>query len=83
VDQVTIPKRVALPSAPERRALRKAAGLSGAELASAIGVAPATLYGWERGQEPSGLFRRAYAAALSELQKTVDPGELRQWMTGS
>jgi transcriptional regulator with XRE-family HTH domain len=79
MDRVKLPVRIVLPSAPERRALRRAAGLSGSELAAAIGVAPATLYGWERGQEPSGLFRRAYAAALSELRHAVDAGDTERW----
>lgn len=71
MDRVSIPERVMLPPASERRALRKRAGLSGSALASAIGVAPATLYGWERGHEPSGLFRRVYAEALCELSARV------------
>jgi transcriptional regulator with XRE-family HTH domain len=56
-----------LPPAAERRRLREDAGLAGSSLAAQIGVAPATVYGWEAGREPSGLLREAYAKALDQL----------------
>jgi len=59
----------ALPAATERRRLREAAGLSGASLAALVGVAPATVYGWESGREPRGLLRDAYATVLKRLEE--------------
>ena len=56
-----------LPTPDERRRLREGAGLSGSALAAQIGVAPATVYGWESGREPRGLLREAYATALQSL----------------
>ena len=61
-----------LPSADERRRLRHHAGLSGTSLAAQIGVAPATLYGWEHGREPRGLLRDAYATALKRLAEHAE-----------
>ena len=56
-----------LPEPEERRRLREDARLSGAALAAQVGVAPATVYGWESGREPRGLLRDAYAGALKRL----------------
>lgn len=56
-----------LPSPDERRRLRERAGLAGSSLAAQLGVAPATVYGWEAGREPSGLLREIYADALEQL----------------
>jgi transcriptional regulator with XRE-family HTH domain len=61
-----------LPTPSERRRLRLHGGLSGAYLASQVGVAPATVYGWEMGREPSGLLREAYAAALMQLAESSE-----------
>ena len=58
---------ITLPPPSERRRLRLGAGISGANLAAQIGVAPATVYGWEMGREPSGLLRDAYGGALAQL----------------
>lgn len=63
-----------LPTPDERRRLREHAGLSGAGLAAQIGVAPATVYGWESGREPRGLLREAYAAALQLLDTDRNDG---------
>jgi transcriptional regulator with XRE-family HTH domain len=62
----------ALPPPLERRRLRIDARLSGAGLAAQIGVAPATIYGWEAGREPSGLLREAYATALTQLTESTE-----------
>jgi transcriptional regulator with XRE-family HTH domain len=61
-----------LPPVEERRRLREDAGLAGSSLAAQIGVAPATVYGWEAGREPSGLLREAYAKALSQLAAATE-----------
>ena len=63
-----------LPPPAERRQLREGAGLSGAALAAQVGVAPATVYGWESGREPRGLLRDAYADALRRLTEHAEAG---------
>jgi DNA-binding transcriptional regulator YiaG len=57
-----------LPSPTERRRLRVDAGLTVAQLATAIGVAPASVSAWEAGERaPQGVHRSAYAEALETL----------------
>lgn len=64
---------VKLPSLEERKRLRFASGLTGAQFAATIGVSSATVYAWERGdREPTGLQRDAYAVGLLELAELVD-----------
>jgi DNA-binding transcriptional regulator YiaG len=58
-----------LPSPSERRAIRRRAGVSVAELASALHVSPAVIYFWESGQRnPSRGFRERYLEALGILE---------------
>lgn len=60
-----------LPEPGERVRLRKAFGISGAQLARSIGVSRQTLHAWERGdKEPTGDNREAYAAILSAWADT-------------
>ncbi len=57
-----------LPSPTERRRLRTAAGLTGIELAVAMGVSPASVYAWETGRRrPTGLQKSAYVEALRQI----------------
>jgi DNA-binding transcriptional regulator YiaG len=57
-----------LPAPEERRRLREAAGLTGVNLAAAIGVSPASVYAWETGaRTPTGLQRTAYLKALQRI----------------
>ena len=71
----TLKTPATLPPPDERRQLRESVGLSGAALAAEIGVAPATVYGWESGREPRGLLREAYAVALERLRAHASHGE--------
>ena len=58
----------------EARRLREAAGISGPEMADAIGCAVSTLWRWEGGQRrPHGPAAVRYAEVLSELQR-IDKG---------
>ncbi|MDI3405814.1 helix-turn-helix domain-containing protein [Streptomyces cavernicola] len=63
-----------LPPAEQRRALRESLGLSRAQVATALGVGPSTVGGWENGRDPAGEVRGKYAyfldAARSRLQET-------------
>ncbi|MDQ8707182.1 helix-turn-helix transcriptional regulator [Streptomyces sp. LHD-70] len=62
-----------LPPAEQRRALRESLGLSRAQVATALGVGPSTVGGWESGRDPSGEVRGKYAyfldAARTKLQE--------------
>lgn len=61
------------PPPAERRRLRIAAGLTGVELATAIGVSPASVYAWEKGtRTPTGLQRAAYVRALQEIRAQLE-----------
>jgi DNA-directed RNA polymerase specialized sigma24 family protein/DNA-binding XRE family transcriptional regulator len=56
---------VALPSPKERRRLRRAKALSEEQVATAVGVTPATVRAWETGRtNPRGRRRAAYARLL-------------------
>lgn len=72
-----------LPTQRRRRQLREAARLSRSNLATIVGVSPESIYNWEKGGEPQGLHRRAYAAALSELERAVINEGGGGWPTGS
>lgn len=72
-----------LPPQRQRRQLREAAGLSRSNLATIVGVSPESIYNWEKGGEPQGLHRRAYAAALSELEHAVAIEGGEEWPNGS
>jgi DNA-binding transcriptional regulator YiaG len=62
-----------MPPPEERRRLRIAAGFTGAELATAIGVSSASVYAWETGRRtPTGLQRSAYLEALSGIVRQLD-----------
>ena len=64
-----------LPSPSERRRLRVDAGLTVAQLATAIGVAPASVSAWEAGERvPQGIHRAAYAQALETLEALPEQG---------
>ncbi len=66
-----------MPTPPERRSLREAAGLTGIDLAIAIGVSPASVYAWENGTlTPTGLQRVAYLKALRDIQAQLDEDRL-------
>ena len=62
-----------LPSPTERRRLRTAAGLTGIELAVAMGVSPASVYAWETGRRrPTGLQKSAYVEALRQISAELE-----------
>lgn len=64
-----------LPSPKERRRLRVDAGLTVAQLATAIGVAPASVSAWEAGDRaPQGVHRAAYAQALETIRAELGHG---------
>lgn len=60
----------ALPVAAERSRLRKAFGITQAQLAAALGVARQTVISWEKGSEPGGKTRDDYAAVLFAWRET-------------
>ncbi|CAL9351624.1 telomere-associated protein Tap [Streptomyces sp. enrichment culture] len=65
-----VASRAPLPSAPERKRLRTAHGLTLDEVAGALGVRRATVSGWESSKktvEPRGPEREAYARLLGKL----------------
>lgn len=73
-----------MPPLEERRRLRNAAGLSGVELATAIGVSPASVYAWEKGtRKPTGLQRRAYRQALLDLARWKGEEDGQGWSNDS
>ena len=62
-----------LPPLSERRRLRAAAGLTGIELAVAMGVSPASVYAWETGRRtPTGLQKAAYLEALGQIRAELE-----------
>lgn len=59
-----------LPTPPERRAIRAAAGVAVEELADALGVSAAAIYSWETGTRcPGRKTRDRYREALTILLK--------------
>lgn len=66
--RATIRRAQSLPPPEDRAALREAAGISRAELASAVGVTPGTVWMWEKGKrQPTGIRRQRYIDALDVL----------------
>ncbi|MEU4494471.1 helix-turn-helix domain-containing protein [Streptomyces sp. NPDC023998] len=62
-----------LPSPEERRRLREASAVSEQEVATAIGVTPATVRSWETGRtNPRGRKREAYAKLLAAWANEPD-----------
>lgn len=66
-----IAARAALPSPSRRREIRLAVRASGEAVADAVGVTAATVYGWERGGEPSPRHVVAYVRLLQEMHKAA------------
>ncbi|OLB80752.1 MAG: hypothetical protein AUI14_05745 [Actinobacteria bacterium 13_2_20CM_2_71_6] len=61
-----------LPSPDARRQLREACGLSVNDLAQSVGVTPAAVRQWERGERaPRGELRRRYVEALRVLKEAT------------
>jgi transcriptional regulator with XRE-family HTH domain len=59
-----------LPPPPTRRALREASGLSGADVARAMGVTRQAVSNWERGlRDPRGATLDAYLEVLALLRE--------------
>lgn len=68
--------RTSLPAAPERRRIRREAGISASELAHVLGVSRTVLYDWEAGRRsPSAGFRERYAEALQLLRDSPRSGD--------
>ncbi|MGW1209004.1 helix-turn-helix domain-containing protein [Streptomyces sp. NPDC002499] len=66
--------RAPLPSPADRARLRRAWGLTEAQVAAAFGVTAATVRSWETGRTtPTGLRRASYAAFLSGLAHALPP----------
>ncbi|MFD6427059.1 helix-turn-helix domain-containing protein [Streptomyces sp. NPDC060198] len=66
---------VPLPPPKERRRLREAKSLSEAQVASAVGVTPATVRSWESGRTtPRGRKRVAYARLIGRADHLQGPG---------
>ncbi|GHC27044.1 MULTISPECIES: helix-turn-helix transcriptional regulator [Streptomyces rochei group] len=62
--------RPELPAPPERRAIREAAGLTQAQVASAIGVSKQAIGLWESGlRTPRGPLLGRYVEALRAMQE--------------
>lgn len=60
-----------LPAPAERRAIRRAAGLSQGELAQAIGVTRQAISNWESGiRTPKGEFLVRYVSAIRTLRES-------------
>jgi len=63
-----------LPPPPARRALREAAGLSGADVARAMGVTRQAVSNWERGRRaPRGQNLDAYLARSARAPPRGEP----------
>ena len=69
VTELSLTATPPLPPVEERRAIRKAAGVTQAGLAHALDVNFAAVSHWENGRTtPRGRNRRAYAAALDQMR---------------
>lgn len=65
-------RRTELPSPTERRAIRRAAGVTLEELAAVVGVSRASIGFWESGQvHPRGENLRRYSLALTRIREAV------------
>lgn len=63
-------RRQLLPPPAKRRAIRKAAGASQADIAAAVGVHRESVSRWERGERiPRGPHADAYLAVLARLRE--------------
>ncbi len=70
ISQVRAARRVPTPAVA--RAVRQAAGLSQAQIASALGVDRVTVTRWEAGlRKPRGRVARAYSNLIGRLQAEV------------
>ncbi|MEU2993525.1 helix-turn-helix transcriptional regulator [Streptomyces griseoincarnatus] len=59
-----------LPDRSERRAIREAAGLTQAQVATAVGVSPQAVALWESGRRtPRGHYLSRYAEALRTMRE--------------
>lgn len=66
--RATIRRAQSLPPPEKRIALREAAGVSRADLASAVGVTPGAVWMWEMGKrQPTGIRLKRYIEALDVL----------------
>ncbi|MFJ5155750.1 helix-turn-helix transcriptional regulator [Streptomyces sp. NPDC088353] len=64
--------RLELPTPPERRAIREAAGLTQAQVGSAVGVTPQAVALWESGRRtPRGHFLEKYVEAIRAMQEAA------------
>lgn len=64
--------RRALPSPAMARAIREAAGVTQAEVAAELDVAPLTVYRWETGRRrPRGEHLLAYSELLGRLREVA------------
>lgn len=71
-----IPKAVPLPEPSERERLRKAQGLTQAQVAAALEVTPGAVANWEKGRnEPRGTAREQYAELLRLIAERHPKGE--------
>jgi DNA-binding transcriptional regulator YiaG len=62
--------RRSLPSPDLAKAIRRAAGVTQAEVAAELGVDPLTVYRWEAGRRrPRGRYAEAYSALLNQLRE--------------
>jgi DNA-binding XRE family transcriptional regulator len=77
--EVQPPQAAQLPEPPERERLRRAQGLTQAQVAEALGVTRGAVSAWEAGRyDPRGTVRIQYAELLrliSERHPAPDPGE--------
>jgi DNA-binding XRE family transcriptional regulator len=65
-----------LPAARERAKLRRAFGVTQAEIAKALGVTRQSVISWERGStEPAGKTRQQYAELLRTWQSRAEAQE--------
>ena len=73
-----VSKRDPLPSPEDRKRLRRAWKLTQKEVATAIGVTPGNVAGWEAGRwEPTGAHRVEYAYLLRSIAGRL--GETAEW----
>jgi len=72
VDEVRMDQALPLPSPRRAHAIRLAADVTVRQVASELGVSPATVTRWEAGRcAPRRRHRRAYAELLAQLRTVV------------